>query len=468
MLDAEPLPDHYDVDECVGIPVDPTTLFVYWEVRRDTVEAMQRAVPGATLCLRVVAVAPSWDGPVETSFDQPVDAWVGDWFFRGLPAGSIARAAIGWTSRGSFVPVAHSPALEAAPEGASPIVADVLVRWTPAGLVPVKTSDRDARPRSIGRSPAFCAAKRPGRARPSSRSRRASATAAILSGRASAGPPPARSGAGRGEEGSLLVRGALLSRARGAAAEATVAGGGVDLGHHASPSASSPDLTTHASPTEGRRRRRRRSLTDGATVDGSALRARHRAPPGRRRLSRGGAREPRPASGARPRAAAVRGRRPCPTGGDAHRPQAQPGRLRVVQGARGERAAATTASAAGRADPEFVRGVVRCLTRAATRWRHDRRGLGRQARRLGAPRARVELPRRWRPRSTSRSSRSTTTGSSTIEGDQPGKPLALSGMAETRVPGSWSRSSWPRRWIRGCSSRYRRSRRTATRSSRCR
>src|ERR1019366_5562545 len=38
MLDDAPLPTRYDVDECVAIPVDPRTLYVYWEVRERTLD----------------------------------------------------------------------------------------------------------------------------------------------------------------------------------------------------------------------------------------------------------------------------------------------------------------------------------------------------------------------------------------------------------------------------------------------
>ncbi|MCL2449636.1 MAG: tetratricopeptide repeat protein, partial [Polyangiaceae bacterium] len=38
MLDDAPLPPRYDVDECVAIPVDPSTIYAYWEVRDRTVD----------------------------------------------------------------------------------------------------------------------------------------------------------------------------------------------------------------------------------------------------------------------------------------------------------------------------------------------------------------------------------------------------------------------------------------------
>ena len=47
MLDDAPLPPRYDVDECVAIPVDPRTLYVYWEARESTMAALRaRAARG--------------------------------------------------------------------------------------------------------------------------------------------------------------------------------------------------------------------------------------------------------------------------------------------------------------------------------------------------------------------------------------------------------------------------------------
>jgi hypothetical protein len=70
-----------------------------------------------------------------------------------LPPGCVVRAAIGWKRGDAFLPMAHSPALETPPGGPSPLVADVLVRWTPGGISPVTPDDRDAAviDRALGR-----------------------------------------------------------------------------------------------------------------------------------------------------------------------------------------------------------------------------------------------------------------------------------------------------------------------------
>ncbi len=144
-LDDEPLPTKYDVDECVAIPVDPTTLFVYWEVRDGTLDHLRRTRPHGNIALRVLVIVPTWDGPRSSMRDFDVSASVGDWFVRDLPAGSVVRAAIGWRSGDVFLPIAHSPALETPAGGPWPVLADVLVKWTPRGAIPLSREDLEGR-----------------------------------------------------------------------------------------------------------------------------------------------------------------------------------------------------------------------------------------------------------------------------------------------------------------------------------
>ncbi len=144
MLDDAPLPTRYDVDECVAIPVDPRTLYVYWEVRERTLEYVRAARPGGAIALRVVVIVPTWDGPRSSVRDHDVHAMVGDHFATDLPAGCVVRVAIGYRHGDAFVAIAHSPALDTPPGAPSPLVADTLVRWTPHGTIRVSHEDGDA------------------------------------------------------------------------------------------------------------------------------------------------------------------------------------------------------------------------------------------------------------------------------------------------------------------------------------
>jgi hypothetical protein len=139
-----------DADVCVAIPVDAQTLFVYWETRERTRAHLEATRRGGALGLRVLLVAPTWDGPRTALLDLELRAAKGDSFVEGLPAGAVVRVALGWRRGEEFVPVACSPALEALRDEPGH-----LVRWTLLGAAPLSPSDRDAA--SIER--AFGAAK---------------------------------------------------------------------------------------------------------------------------------------------------------------------------------------------------------------------------------------------------------------------------------------------------------------------
>ncbi|MEO6577085.1 MAG: DUF4912 domain-containing protein [Polyangiaceae bacterium] len=141
MLDDALLPPKYDVDECIVIPVDPRTMFAYWEMRDDTRAHLEKSRPGGHLSLRVLIIEPTWDGPRTRQRDHEIGATLGDWFIRDLPTGCVVRAAVGWRTGEVFMPVAHSPALEVAPSAPSPVIAESLVRWTPKGSIPIDIED---------------------------------------------------------------------------------------------------------------------------------------------------------------------------------------------------------------------------------------------------------------------------------------------------------------------------------------
>jgi hypothetical protein len=161
-LDDDTLPGRYDVDECVAVPVDPTTMFAYWEIREGTFAHMRRKYPDGRVALRVLVITPSWEGPLSTTTDLDVGVSLGDWFIRDLPPGAIVRVAVGWRRGDGFTPIAHCPALETPPASASPIVADTFFTWSPMGMVRIEEAGAAAYlSRVAGRGQKDVAARRP-------------------------------------------------------------------------------------------------------------------------------------------------------------------------------------------------------------------------------------------------------------------------------------------------------------------
>ncbi|HEY1958357.1 MAG TPA: DUF4912 domain-containing protein [Polyangiaceae bacterium] len=153
MLDADPLPPKYDVDECVAILVDPATIYVYWEVRDDTLAAIQKREGQGQLTLRVLVIVPTWDGPRTYTRDIDVGVSFGDWFVRDLPNDAIIRAAIGWlTPQGAFLSAAHSQTAHPAPRDRAAAFAEQLARWTPAGTAPLGDGAADVEAARIARA----------------------------------------------------------------------------------------------------------------------------------------------------------------------------------------------------------------------------------------------------------------------------------------------------------------------------
>src|SRR5690606_10440164 len=82
----------------------------------------------------------TWDGPLQHTRDIPVDPDAEELVLRDLPKEAIVRVAVGLLeadagdATSAFLPLAHSPALEAGPTGE-------LVEWTLAGTTPVSLDD---------------------------------------------------------------------------------------------------------------------------------------------------------------------------------------------------------------------------------------------------------------------------------------------------------------------------------------
>jgi Domain of unknown function (DUF4912) len=146
MLDDSPLPQRYDVDECVAIAMDPRTLYIYWEVRDQTLGELRSQSFDAELAIRVVAVEPTWTGPETSVGDYDVRTSKGEIFVRDLPPGSVLRAAVGLRSEGErrdFIPIAHSQPVETPPSSPALLAGTKIVRWTPSGTFPVTEPERD-------------------------------------------------------------------------------------------------------------------------------------------------------------------------------------------------------------------------------------------------------------------------------------------------------------------------------------
>ncbi len=141
MLDDAPLPDKYDVDEVVLMPVDPKTVFVYWEVRQTTLEQAHARAEGR-LVLRVVAVTAKWTGPIVETRDIEIEQLVGDWFVRDLPLGAVVRAAVGWRAA-EFEPLAVAMETSAPPAAPALSGASELVRFTAEGLFTIESAGPD-------------------------------------------------------------------------------------------------------------------------------------------------------------------------------------------------------------------------------------------------------------------------------------------------------------------------------------
>lgn len=130
--------DVSEVEECIAIPMvrddDGGRMYVRWSVSWSTIGALLGSRPGGRFVVRAHIVTPAWDGPNTETRDRIVDPDEEQTTLRGLPEPAVVRVAVGWLEGSTFVPVAHSPALETS-RGRG------LVIWTTKGAVPVVLDD---------------------------------------------------------------------------------------------------------------------------------------------------------------------------------------------------------------------------------------------------------------------------------------------------------------------------------------
>jgi hypothetical protein len=130
-FDDLPLPERYNVDEIVAVSVDPTTVYVYWEVRPTSMARARAYRPEGALIVRMISVTPSWEGPFVDQRDLAIDALYGDAYVRNLRPGSNVRVTVGWLSSGELEPFAIGAEVATPRASLAPDVAHEVARWTP-------------------------------------------------------------------------------------------------------------------------------------------------------------------------------------------------------------------------------------------------------------------------------------------------------------------------------------------------
>lgn len=107
LLERADPPRGYDVDELRVLPVDPTTLVVFWEVRVSTLKKLadEQAIRGEVM-LRVVTLFRAEDGSMQRveRFEGPVPR-VGDWFVWSVRNGASHEVSVGVMGRVGFTPI---------------------------------------------------------------------------------------------------------------------------------------------------------------------------------------------------------------------------------------------------------------------------------------------------------------------------------------------------------------------------
>ncbi len=140
---TEPLPqaapleleEPADINEVVAIPVDPRTIYVYWEVRAETLAKAKARHEDGSLILRCVSITPTWDGPVHTTRDVPVEELFGDGFLRDMLPGSDIRVTVGYIAKGQFEPFAIGQELALPRVEESQAMGTRTGTYSPAGVV---------------------------------------------------------------------------------------------------------------------------------------------------------------------------------------------------------------------------------------------------------------------------------------------------------------------------------------------
>jgi hypothetical protein len=125
-------PPVHDVDDIVGLAVDPHTIYLYWEVRPATLAHARAKDDSGALTVRAATVLASLEGPETDVRDFRVDALSGELFVHGLPSQANVRISVGYKTDTDFEPFAVGIDLSTPRESASREVATTFRRWSEA------------------------------------------------------------------------------------------------------------------------------------------------------------------------------------------------------------------------------------------------------------------------------------------------------------------------------------------------
>lgn len=124
-IDRIELPQWYDENKMVLMPVTPHTVFLYWELAF----CQWRAVADHQLIVRLFTLAPDQQPPEQARLVRSVALPVAteNWYFNELPADSQYQADMGWEHDGVFYSLIKSNSVRVPP--AEPLGVAVESQW---------------------------------------------------------------------------------------------------------------------------------------------------------------------------------------------------------------------------------------------------------------------------------------------------------------------------------------------------
>jgi len=105
-VDAADAVSAFEVDEIVALAVDPTTVYLYWEIRPATLARARAEHPEGALTVRAATVVARGSSTVRDVRDVRVDALFGELFVHGMAPQANVRVSVGYKHTGGFEPFA--------------------------------------------------------------------------------------------------------------------------------------------------------------------------------------------------------------------------------------------------------------------------------------------------------------------------------------------------------------------------